>query len=84
MIKLSYFIFGYFFYLFFGAWIFYELNYLEEKKQHINVNNQIRQFIQRNRKCLKGRFEISKKKKVNNLVSNSFRTRFIFLCRLFS
>jgi hypothetical protein len=55
MIKLSYFLLGYFIFLLFGALIFYELNTIEEKKQHIRVNNQIRQFIYRNRKCLKGK-----------------------------
>lgn len=44
----------YFIFLLFGALIFYELNNIEEKKQHIRVNNQIKQFINRNQKCLKG------------------------------
>jgi hypothetical protein len=55
MIKLSYLIVGYLGFLLFGTLIFYELNVIEEKKQHIRVNNQIRQFINRNRKCLKGK-----------------------------
>ncbi len=55
MIKLSYFLLVYFIFLLFGALIFYELNAIEEKKQHIHVNNQIRQFIRRNNKCLKGK-----------------------------
>ena len=55
MIRLSYFILGYIFFLLFGAVIFYELNSLEEKKQHIRVNDRIKQFIQRNQKCLKGK-----------------------------
>jgi len=55
MIKLSYFLLVYFIFLLFGALIFYELNAIEEKTQHIYVNNQIRQFIRRNNKCLKGK-----------------------------
>jgi hypothetical protein len=55
MIKLSYFLLGYLIFLLFGALIFYELNTIEEKKQHIRVNNQIRQFINRNKRCLKGK-----------------------------
>jgi hypothetical protein len=55
MIKLSYFLLVYFIFLLFGALIFYELNAIEEKTQHIHVNNQIRQFIRRNNKCLKGK-----------------------------
>jgi hypothetical protein len=55
MIKLSYFLFGYLVFLLFGALIFYELNAIEERKRHIYINNQIRQFIHRNKKCLKGK-----------------------------
>jgi hypothetical protein len=55
MIKLSYFLLGYFIFLLFGTLIFYELNAIEEKKQHIHINNQIRQFIKRNKQCLKGK-----------------------------
>ena len=54
MIKVSHFLLGYALYLLFGTLIFYELNAVEERKQHIRVNNQIRQFISRNRKCLQG------------------------------
>jgi hypothetical protein len=58
MPKLSYLLLGYFIFLLFGALIFYELNAIEEKKRHIDVNNQIRQFINRNKKCLKGKKKI--------------------------
>ncbi|CAF1340985.1 unnamed protein product [Rotaria magnacalcarata] len=53
MLKLSHFIFGYLIFLLFGTLIFYESNTVEEKKRHIQVNNHIRQFIQRNNVCLK-------------------------------
>ena len=55
MFKLSYLLLGYFMFLFIGALIFYELNALEERKRHIEINKQIRQFINRNEKCLKGK-----------------------------
>ena len=60
MAKLSYFFIGYFIFLLCGALIFYELNVIEEKKRHIYVNNQIKQFIKRNNKCLKGKYSMTK------------------------
>ncbi len=54
MPKLSYLLIGYLIFLLFGALIFYELNVIEEKKRHIHIQNHIRQFINRNSKCLKG------------------------------
>ncbi|CAF0859374.1 unnamed protein product [Rotaria sordida] len=53
MLKLSHFLICYLIFLLFGALIFYESNVVEEKKRHIYVNNQIKQFINRNNKCLK-------------------------------
>lgn len=79
MIKLSYFIFGYCLYLFFGALIFYELNYLQEKKQHINVNNQIREFIRRNRKCLKGKIRLEAIQTHIESIQNMIYTRTLII-----
>lgn len=59
MFKLSYFIIIYLIFLLFGALIFYELNAVEEKKRHINVNNQIKEFIDRNKQCLKSKLKIN-------------------------
>ena len=55
MPKLSHLLIGYLAFLLFGAIIFYELNNVEEKKRNAYVNNQIRQFLNRNNKCLKGK-----------------------------
>ncbi|UJR37063.1 hypothetical protein I4U23_029768 [Adineta vaga] len=53
MPRLSSLLLGYFLFLLFGALIFYELNAIEERKRHIRVSNQIKQFINRNSQCLK-------------------------------
>ena len=47
------FILLYVLFLLLGALIFYELNHVEEKKRHIDVNRQIQRFLERNRQCLK-------------------------------
>lgn len=58
MLKLSHFLLGYFVFLLFGTLFFYELNSVEEKKRHINVNRKIQQFIVRNKQCLKGKLTV--------------------------
>ena len=57
MLSFSHLLVVYITFLVFGALLFHGLSSYEEKKRHIQINQQIHGFLYRNRKCLTGEFE---------------------------